>query len=420
MSNGQEAVLSDGGRFGEVHHRGKENRLGSLTDTCQPNDPFNLRRFTKEQAFRYQKALAEIRRGRKTSCWMWFIIPTPPYYINGVEMGSALNKKYALRSESEAMAYLVFCADGVDLGRNYFEILGAVRDQLRTGKTATDLLGEVDEPKLVSSVRFFDKLGRCSGDTSLSKLCSEVLTVMRKSTCPREEPLFPDPTSTTPKGRRTVACSSRHRASTITPCSGTRRTMATGGNGRVGPNSGHASCMFSKRRDAGRPMSNGSFRGGAAAQGGAVQRQRNGQETSDDVCVQWGRRCQTSSQRPAAEALIKDDGCARSNAATSPPRQFARKRFVALAAAAQGDTSHGTAINRHCASEGVGAPLSSAATAAVAARSLRETETGTWCSSGGEYRLQSALASQPLSVAAAASAAVRSSRERGGVYSERR
>ena len=38
-------------------------------------DPFDLNRFVTGQAGTYAQALGEIRRGRKTSRWMWFIFP---------------------------------------------------------------------------------------------------------------------------------------------------------------------------------------------------------------------------------------------------------------------------------------------------------------------------------------------------------
>ncbi|RZM18010.1 MAG: DUF1810 family protein, partial [Pedobacter sp.] len=38
-------------------------------------DPNTLQRFVHAQASTYPTALAEIRRGRKTSHWMWFIFP---------------------------------------------------------------------------------------------------------------------------------------------------------------------------------------------------------------------------------------------------------------------------------------------------------------------------------------------------------
>jgi uncharacterized protein (DUF1810 family) len=38
-------------------------------------DPFDLQRFLDAQAPVYPQVLAELRRGRKQSHWMWFIFP---------------------------------------------------------------------------------------------------------------------------------------------------------------------------------------------------------------------------------------------------------------------------------------------------------------------------------------------------------
>ena len=39
------------------------------------SDPHNLDRFVQAQAEDYDTALAEIRRGRKLSHWMWYVFP---------------------------------------------------------------------------------------------------------------------------------------------------------------------------------------------------------------------------------------------------------------------------------------------------------------------------------------------------------
>lgn len=42
----------------------------------------------------FERAIGEIRAGRKSSCWMWFVIPSPPHMKNNVEHGSSMNRKY--------------------------------------------------------------------------------------------------------------------------------------------------------------------------------------------------------------------------------------------------------------------------------------------------------------------------------------
>jgi uncharacterized protein (DUF1810 family) len=65
------------------------------------SDPFDLRRFVVAQQDVYDTALNELRAGRKTSHWMWFIFPQ----IAGLGR-SATAQKYAISSLAEAEAYL--------------------------------------------------------------------------------------------------------------------------------------------------------------------------------------------------------------------------------------------------------------------------------------------------------------------------
>ena len=62
---------------------------------------FDLQRFVDAQADQYPFVLQELRAGRKTSHWMWYIFPQ----IKG--LGSSLTaQKYAIVSREEARAYL--------------------------------------------------------------------------------------------------------------------------------------------------------------------------------------------------------------------------------------------------------------------------------------------------------------------------
>lgn len=142
------------------------------------NDYFNLDRFAEAQrCLPFQKALSEIQAGRKSSCWMWYIIPSPPYMKNNREFGSCLNRKYAIRSDDEAKAYLCHQPRGVDLRSNYFDIMVALRDQLKAGKSARSVIGSFDEPKLESSVLLFEYISR-EVDKELNSLLVEVADLM--------------------------------------------------------------------------------------------------------------------------------------------------------------------------------------------------------------------------------------------------
>eukprot|EP00747_Dinoflagellata_sp_TGD_P189808 gnl/TRDRNA2_/TRDRNA2_50598_c0_seq1.p1 gnl/TRDRNA2_/TRDRNA2_50598_c0~~gnl/TRDRNA2_/TRDRNA2_50598_c0_seq1.p1 ORF type:complete len:306 (-),score=40.30 gnl/TRDRNA2_/TRDRNA2_50598_c0_seq1:183-1004(-) len=150
-----------------------------MTRSDDPNDPFNLRRFTREQQNCFTTAVAEIKKGRKSSCWMWYVIPTPPHIVNGVEMGSTTNQYYSIRAgEDEGRAYLMYENDGMSLRVNYLTIMAAIRDQLRRGTTAMALMGTLDAPKLGSSAAFFERVTRHGFDDELNFVLREVLELI--------------------------------------------------------------------------------------------------------------------------------------------------------------------------------------------------------------------------------------------------
>ena len=66
-------------------------------------DPYHLQRFVAAQdsGGTYDQAAAELRAGRKTSHWMWFIFPQ----IAGLGYSPA-SRMYAITSLDEARAYL--------------------------------------------------------------------------------------------------------------------------------------------------------------------------------------------------------------------------------------------------------------------------------------------------------------------------
>ena len=110
----------------------------------------SLQRFHEAQAdphAGYATALAEIRRGRKTSHWIWYIFPQ----LAGLGR-SAMAEKYGIRDLAEACDYL---RDPLLRGR-YEEITAAVSDQLARGVALEDLMGSrIDALKLVSSLTLF-------------------------------------------------------------------------------------------------------------------------------------------------------------------------------------------------------------------------------------------------------------------------
>jgi len=65
-------------------------------------DPYRLRRFTSEQVIYHPIALSEMKRGRKSSCWAWYILPTLPFMKNGRPAGSPTNRLYELADDVQA------------------------------------------------------------------------------------------------------------------------------------------------------------------------------------------------------------------------------------------------------------------------------------------------------------------------------
>ena len=110
------------------------------------DDPYRLERFTQAQdaGGTYQRAVAELRAGRKVSHWMWFIFPQ----VAGLGF-SAMSQRYAISGRAEARAYL----DHQVLGPRLTESARIVADT--QGRTADDIFGPVDAMKLHSSMTLF-------------------------------------------------------------------------------------------------------------------------------------------------------------------------------------------------------------------------------------------------------------------------
>ncbi|MGO6685689.1 DUF1810 domain-containing protein [Rhizobium leguminosarum] len=105
---------------------------------------YKLHRFIDAQNGVYEQALLELKAGRKTSHWMWFIFPQ----VAGLGT-SAMAEKYAIRSAEEAAAYL---ADPILSSR----LLRCVEAILSVnGRSAHEILGSPDDVKLRSSMTLF-------------------------------------------------------------------------------------------------------------------------------------------------------------------------------------------------------------------------------------------------------------------------
>jgi len=110
------------------------------------SDPFDLERFVVAQRGAYDEALAELRAGRKTGHWMWFVFPQ----IAGLGR-SPTAQHYAIRDLDEARAYL----SHPTLGPLLVEAAEALTE-LDT-RDAVAVLGPIDEQKLRSSMTLFSR-----------------------------------------------------------------------------------------------------------------------------------------------------------------------------------------------------------------------------------------------------------------------
>jgi uncharacterized protein (DUF1810 family) len=106
----------------------------------------DLERFVTAQdsAGTYRRAIAELRNGRKTSHWMWFVFPQ----IAGLGR-SAMAQAYALRDLAEAQAYLAHPV----LGPRLVECAEMVASH--RGRRAEQIFGGTDAIKLRSSMTLF-------------------------------------------------------------------------------------------------------------------------------------------------------------------------------------------------------------------------------------------------------------------------
>jgi len=107
---------------------------------------YDLERFVSAQAGTYAGVVAELRSGRKTGHWIWFVFPQ----IAGLGR-SDTSRFYALGSLDETRAYLAHPVLGPRLVE-CCRLLLAVR-----GRSAEAILGPIDATKVRSCVTLFQR-----------------------------------------------------------------------------------------------------------------------------------------------------------------------------------------------------------------------------------------------------------------------
>jgi uncharacterized protein (DUF1810 family) len=109
-------------------------------------EQYDLQRFVTAQdaGGTYERAVAELRHGRKTRHWMWFVFPQ----IAGLGQ-SPTSRTYAISSLTEARQYLAHPL----LGPRLLECAAIVAGL--SGRTAAQIFGGIDAQKLRSSMTLF-------------------------------------------------------------------------------------------------------------------------------------------------------------------------------------------------------------------------------------------------------------------------
>jgi len=106
----------------------------------------DLDRFLTAQQGVYAGVLDELRRGRKSGHWIWFIFPQ----VAGLGR-SDVSRYYSVTDLDEARAYL----DHVVLGARLRECTAIVLST--AGRSAVDIFGSLDATKFRSSMTLFHR-----------------------------------------------------------------------------------------------------------------------------------------------------------------------------------------------------------------------------------------------------------------------
>jgi uncharacterized protein (DUF1810 family) len=111
------------------------------------SDPYDLQRFVRAQDLNFESAREELRGGRKTTHWMWYVFPQ----VEGLGRSST-SHHFAIKSKVEALAYVADPVLGPRL-RECTEIVNALH-----GLSAHQIFGSPDDMKFRSSMTLFRTL----------------------------------------------------------------------------------------------------------------------------------------------------------------------------------------------------------------------------------------------------------------------
>jgi uncharacterized protein (DUF1810 family) len=111
------------------------------------DDPFDLERFVTAQDECRDSVLGELRRGRKTTHWMWFVFPQL------AALGrSSMARHYGIDSSAEAAAYWHHPVLGPRLAETVELAIAAAP------RSVHDIFGSPDDLKFRSCITLFDQV----------------------------------------------------------------------------------------------------------------------------------------------------------------------------------------------------------------------------------------------------------------------
>lgn len=108
---------------------------------------YNLERFVRAQSPVFEEACSELRTGRKTGHWMWFIFPQ----VSGLGH-SDMSRAFAIHSREEAVAFL----NHPVLGPRLYECTGIVNNL--DNLDVREIFGDVDAMKFRSCMTLFSSV----------------------------------------------------------------------------------------------------------------------------------------------------------------------------------------------------------------------------------------------------------------------
>ncbi|MGE5301470.1 MAG: DUF1810 domain-containing protein [Acidobacteriota bacterium] len=128
-----------------------------------PDDPHDLNRFLSAQEGVYERALAELKGGRKLTHWMWYVFPQ----IDGLGY-SPMAKRYSIKSVEEARQYLSHPV----LGKRLLECTDAV--VALKGGSVSEIFGYPDDLKFKSSMTLFERIAGSGSvfSSALDRYCN--------------------------------------------------------------------------------------------------------------------------------------------------------------------------------------------------------------------------------------------------------